>query len=177
METGSKLHTTVTTSIISVIEEYLEHPEILGIDFDLLNRLRHLDSFGQKFISLRADQFLTLKIDPDELQIQLDSLQDEITSRALEDEYLLRQAPSRLMRELFGMHTTEFCLRRRYLNLSGTGQHRPPYCDKDTELLLWQHWKESEALSDRERYLTVAKQTNQPINVVWTAAKRYAETA
>ena len=152
-------------SMINLLEECPELPEITGIDSDLLYKLRKLDAYGQKLITSKADTFLSIRIDNHELQKQINNLDNQIRERELEDKYLTLQAPCKLMRELFGMHTTEFCSRRKFLGLAGQGQHRPPYCNQETELVIWNYWKETEELDGRERYLLIAQKTEQPINV------------
>lgn len=173
---SNKVHQFAMISIINLLEEYPELPEIIGIDNNLLYKLRKLDAYGQKLIASKADTFLSICIDNDQLQKQINNLDNQIRERELEDQHLKLQAPCKLMGELFGMHSTEFCSRRKFLGLSG-GQHRPPYCDQATELIIWNHWKATEDLDDRERYLLIAQKTEQPINVVWAAAKRYKELA
>lgn len=175
MDTNSKVYQVLMMSIINLLEECSELPEIIGINNDLLYKLRKLDAYGQKLITLKADTFISISIDNRELEKQINTLNNKICERELEDQYLSLQAPCKLMRELFGMHTTEFCLRRKFLGLAGQGQHRPPYCNQDTELTIWRRWKETEDMDDRKRYLFIAKKTEQPINVIWAAAKRYKE--
>jgi hypothetical protein len=177
MDTNSKVYQALMMSIINLLEECSELPEIIGINNDLLYKLRKLDAYGQKLITSKADTFLSLSIDNHELQKQINNLNNKIRERELEDLYLTSQAPCKLMRKLFGMHTTEFCLRRKFLGLAGQGQHRPPYCNQETELTIWRYWKETEGLDSRERYLLIAQKTEQPINVIWAAAKRYKEMA
>lgn len=164
-------------SMINLLEECPEFAEITSIDNDLLYKLRKLDAYGQKLIASKASKFLSLNIDNHELQKQINNLDNQIHERELEDKYLTLQAPCKLMRELFGMHTTEFCSRRKILGLAGQGQHRPLYCNQETELAIWHYWKKTEGLDGRERYLLIAQETEQPINVIWAAAKRYNELA
>ena len=177
METNSKVHQVVMMAIMNLLEESPELPEVIGIDSDLLYKLRKLDAYGQKLISSKADAFLSLAMNNHELQKQVDKLDSLINEREIEDQHLKLQAPCKLMRELFGMHTTEFRARRKFLGLAGKGQHRPPYCDEETELAIWNSWKATEGIDDRERYLLIAQKVEQPINVIWAAAKRYKELA
>jgi len=174
MEIKSKLHQVSMMSIFSLLEECPELPDILDIHNDLLYRLRKLDAYGQKLIASKASQFLSVVIDNNELQKQIDNLESQVNERELEDTYLMHLAPCKLMRQLFGMHATEFSQRRKFLGLSKQGQHRPRYCDEKTELIIWQQWKKTEDIIDeRERYLLVSKKTKQPINIIYAAVKCY----
>ena len=176
IETNSKLHQVSMMSIVNLLEECPELPDILSINNDLLYRLRKLNSYGQKSITSKADEFLSIGIDSDELQNQIDGLAEQVCERELEDEYIQRLAPCKLMRQLFGMHATEFSQRRKFLGLAKQGQHRPRYCNKDTEFSIWQQWKNTEDMDERERYLWVAKKTDQPLNLIYAAVKSYRES-
>lgn len=176
MDASNKVYQVSMMSIVNLLEECPEIPDIFGLNNDLLHRLRKLDSFGQKLITAKADKYLSIEINSEELQKQIDGLAEKIFDRELEDEHLTHHTPCKLMRELFGMHATEFCLRRKFLGLAGQNQHRPLYCDNDTELTIWKYWKETENMSDRERYLFIAKKMDKPINIIWAAARRYSES-
>jgi len=173
MGSNSKVHQRLMMTIISLIEECSDLPDLLGIDNDLLHRLRKLDAYGQKIIASKASTFLFAGINNGELQKQINSLADQLYEKELEDEYLMRQAPYKLMQELFGMHTVEFCQRRKLLGLFRQGQHRPSYCDEETESLILQHWRETKRLNMKLRYLMIAKKINQPINSIWAVAKKH----
>lgn len=175
-ESHSKLHETSMMTIVNLIEECPELPDLLSIHNDLLYRLRKLNSYGQKSITSKEDEFLSIEIDSDELQNQIDSLAEQVCERELEDEYIKRLAPCKLMRQLFGMHATEFSQRRKFLGLSKQGQHRPRYCNKDTELAIWQQWKNTEGMDERERYLLAAKKTDQTLNLIYAAVKSYRDS-
>lgn len=173
----SKLHQVLMMSIIHLLEECPELPDVLNIHNELLYRLRKLNAYGQNIIASKADEFLCVKIDDDELQHQINNLAEQVAERELEDEYIKCLAPCKLMRQLFGMHATEFSQRRKFLGLSKQGQHRPRYCNKDTEFAIWQHWKKTEGMDERKRYLLVAKKTDQPLNLIYAAVKSYYESA
>jgi len=144
-----------------------------GIKNELFERLKHLRPNEHVYLLEHASRFLTISFDASSIEQLLNEAQEKNRERELEDQFLYSQATNTMMRELFGMHTTEFCARRRVLGLAGQGQHRPQYCDEETEILIWRQWKKYESLEERQRYLSVAEAACQPLNIVWPAIKRH----
>lgn len=119
-----------------------------------------------------ARRFVTIDIDMAALDQQLNQLCQYGNNDDQENEFLLLEAPLAMMRELFGMHASEFSMRRRALGLGGENRGRPRI-DEQGEAVIWDVWHELKDLDIRERYLKTAGRTGKRLLAVWTAVKRY----
>lgn len=174
MEKKFNVCTTVATTVFNLIPDInIIPPGLLTLSDSLIEKLSRLTLKDQHYIACRAANFLSIHIDEQVLTRLLCDVKRTDEEQELEDQYIHSYATNTMMRELFGMHTTEFCARCKVLGLAGQGQHRPQYCDEATELLIWKFWKKFEHLDERTRYLKVAEVTGQPLNIVWPAIKRH----
>lgn len=170
-------HTTYTTLAVSLFNQIPnrknQHCTSIGITDDLASRLVNLSLTKLHAVAAKAERFLTVRIDKPILeQLLLDAANDS-DNVELQDQFLYAYATNTMMREFFGMHTTEFCARRKLLGLAGKGQHRPQYCDEETEVLIWEQFQRLDHLEIRQRYLKVSEVTGQPLNIVWPAIQRH----
>lgn len=175
METSSA-YSELAVSLFNLIpSSKIRKDTALGITDELANRLSEITLSDIRCIASRADRFLSIRVDISALEQTLADLARHKKETALQDEYLCNQATYTMMRDLFGMHTTEFSSRRKLLGLAGKGQHRPQYCDEKTEIMIWKVWEQFGDLELRERYLKVAKTTGLPLNIIRPAIDRNKE--
>ncbi len=167
-------YTALAASLFHQIpNEKNRHCPKIGMNDELASRLTSLSLSELRALTLKAERFLTIRIDKPVLeQILLEVANDDDNSE-LQDQFLYHYATNTMMREFFGMHTTEFCARRKLLGLAGKGQHRPQYCDEETEIRIWKQFQRFGHLDIRQRYLKVAEITGQPLNIVWPAIQRH----
>ncbi len=152
------------------------NPPCMAIGETLSDRLFTLSNTDRQQLVTYSSRFLSVNINEHELSAVLDKIETISEKRELEDQFLYACATNSMMRDFFGMHTTEFCARRKILGLERQGQHRPQYCDEKTEAVIWIQWKKSENEKDiRKRLLIVSETACQPLNVVWSSIKRNSE--
>ena len=146
--------------------------EDLGLTNDVIAALATLDVNEKIELVRHASKYMKLSIDIDALERQINRIENLRDDRELENYFLIKYAPFKLMNSLFGMHATEFSHRRKRLGVDGKSG-RPNYCDEETEALVWNLWKQSENLELKERYIKTAELSNQNIDTVWSILQRY----
>ncbi len=167
-------YTALAVSLFQQIpSEGNQHCPKIGINGELASLLTSLTLSELHSVALKAERFLTVRIDKPVLEQALLEVASEDDNIELQDQFLYDYATNRMMREFFGMHTTEFSARRKIMGLAGKGQHRPQYCDEETEILIWKQFQRYDHLDIRQRYLKVAEVTGQPLNIVWPAIQRH----
>lgn len=170
----SNNHSVFAISLLNLIPSLKNGQRVsYGLNEHLSSRLCQFSISDLDFIASRASRYLTVCVDAPELERVLAEISQKKEDEMLQDELLSLHATFSMMRELFGMHTTEFSARRKSLGLAGIGQHRPQSCNEETENAIWNAWQKYYDLDIRRRYLNVANVTEQPLNVVWSAVKRY----
>lgn len=167
-----KLSTAIATTIFNEFHHTVRNYHDIGIDDALATTLSKLTFAEVRTIASRANRFLTIHIDAESLEQLISHAANDRADSELQDRFLYNYATSAMMREFFGMHTTEFCNRRKILGLAGQGQHRPQYCNEETEIAIWTHFQANNDIEIRERYLKVSELTGQPLNIVYPAIKR-----
>lgn len=169
-----KLSTAIATTLFGTVHLTGEHGhKDIGIDDELATRLSELTYSEVNTITSKANQFLTVRVDADSLERLIFDAKNKTEDNDLQDQFLYNYATSAMMREFFGMHTVEFCARRKALGLAGHGQHRPQHCNEETEVMIWNYYQSTEDLEIRKRYLKVSELTGQPLNIVYPAIKRH----
>ncbi len=144
------------------------------IDPELINQITNLKLGQQHKLAQKAYKFLSINIDSTKLEKSLMEVINIDKQKDIEDQYILLYATNIMMKELFGMHTTEFCARRKMLGLARENQHRPKHCNEETDAIIWNEWKNNEHLKVVSRYLVIAEKTEQPLNIIYSAIKRHS---
>lgn len=145
--------------------------ECLGLDDETVSLLVSLDFNDQVSLIKSAEKYLNLAINAEALRSQLRKVENLRRDRETEDYYLIKYAPYRLMNQLFGMHATEFSLRRKRLGIDGKSG-RPLLCDEQTDSLIWELWQQHKDLDLKSRYIKVAELSNQNIDTIWASLQR-----
>lgn len=140
---------------------------------ELVSRLSNMSLSDLRAIAKHSSRFITVRIDPPELDAAMHLVANDSENAELQDQLILHKATATMMRKFFGMHTTEFCARRKRLGLTHEGQHRPLIFDEDTEALVWKEFQQLHHLEIRHRYLKVAENTGLPLNAIWSVIQKY----
>ena len=150
----------------------LQSVDQIKIKGDVLLKLLSLTVVEREALVDVANQFVKVDIDIEALDRQLNHICNHANGDKLENEFLMLGAPVSMMRELFGMHATEFSQRRNALGLKGENRGRPKV-NNDAELAIWDIWYQLRDVELRERYLKAAELTGENLLSVWTAVKKY----
>ena len=159
-------------SIDTLLSAHFEHNEITD---ELITELSKLNLNQQSLLVKRAKYFLSISIDEGALKRQLSELEDVRKKQELEETYLLLGAPLFLMRRLFGMHASEFSRRRGVLKIQGAGSGRPKQCDETVEHTIWQLWRESNDLDERDRFILIAEKTGHDLHLICSVLREYID--
>lgn len=143
----------------------------LGLDDETISLLIALNFNDQVSLIKDAAKYLNLSIDSDALRKQLRKIESLRRDREIEDYYLIKYAPYKLMNQLFGMHATEFSQRRRRLGIDGKSG-RPVLCNEQTDSMIWELWTRYQSLDLKNRYIKVAELSNQNIDTIWSSLQR-----
>jgi hypothetical protein len=167
------MHNVAATTLL----EELSHDDVssiekLGLNSEIIAALVSLDTKEKIELVKQASKYLKLSIDVDALAKQINRVEGLRDERELENYFLIKYAPYRLMNSLFGMHATEFSQRRKRLGIDGKSG-RPNIGDEKTDAAVWTLWKKLEELEVRERYIKVSELSNQNIDTIWTVLQRY----
>lgn len=163
-------------SLMRLLESsYLTIHEALSLDEDELLQLSQLSLAQQRHLIHHAHRYLRVTIDEQALRRTLQDLNASKVNHELENEYLLLGATLRMMRDLFGMHASEFSRRRQLLGMGGQDIGRPKQCTEKTEHIIWHQWQAHDHLGDRERFLTVAEKTGESLQTIWRAVQPYRD--
>jgi hypothetical protein len=145
--------------------------DALGLDDEMIGLLASLDFNDQTSLIKDAAKYLNLSIDAEALKKQLQKVEFQRCDREIEDYYLIKYAPYKLMHQLFGLHATEFSQRRKRLGIDGkTG--RPVLCDEQVDSEIWKLWQRYLELDLKNRYVKVAELSNQNIDTIWASLQR-----
>ena len=175
-ELTDDLYNNVAASLFNAAQQYIDKQRKLGeLDRVTILQIAELNSYGQRYIKMHAPEFISVTFDATKLSKRLKLWEIRQEEFDLENQFLLLQAPQKLMRQLFGMHTSTFTWRRTLLGLYNEGRHRPFECNAETELVIWKLWHSHQHLDGRTRYLTLYDITDYPISIIATAVKRYYE--
>lgn len=147
----------------------------IDISDELVSQLSQLSLTELQAVIKRSSRFMTITIDSPVLTTVLQEVANDGENAELQDQFIYHRATAKMMREFFGMHTTDFCARRKRLGLAHLGQHRPPVCDEENEVLFWREYQRLKHLEIRHRYLKIAENTGQPLNVIWPAIQRHED--
>lgn len=145
----------------------------IDIDKKTARQLEKLSLSELYAVLTRADQFITVHVDEAALQIALGEAANDNDYAELQDQYILNNASGKIMQHFFGMSSNSFTERRSQLGLEFEGQHRPPNCDEETEILIWKVYQRFSHLDIRHRYLKVAQVADVPIRQVIPAIEKY----
>jgi Protein of unknown function (DUF2857) len=174
---NTDIYRKIASCLFDKMYDFVKIDSNCKIDAKLLLELSEMDIRGRNFIESNAIHYLSFHIDTESLSNVLKKWHSTRKNIELEDQFLLLQAPQKLMRELFGMHATTFSWRRRLLGLQGEGRHRPFDCNQTIEMEIWSLWHKYNNLTERDRYLKVADLTNYSISVITAAVRRFNEAS
>lgn len=176
MDTNTPLHTSLAESLFRVLPTVkTEKLPSFGLDAAALASLNALTVNEQHVISQRAGDYLTFNVNTPLLLKSIEEVSQERQEKALEDDFIINGATVRMMRDYFGMHSTEYSARRNAFGMKGAGQHRPAYCDADTEAAIWQRWRNSCERDERVRLLDVSEATGEKLGTVLAVINRKSQ--
>lgn len=147
-----------------------------GLTIEEVKALQNLRMPEWQQVVQHGNGFVRIDIDHELLQRVLERV--ELVREEDEQQNLMLRmlAPLPMMREIFGMHSTEYSGRRKMLGLEGTAVGRPPSCEEATEVNVWTAWQETEHIRPLWlRFVTVAEATEKPLNVIWQVVRRHEE--
>lgn len=142
------------------------------MESNLMLKLLGLSLTEREALTKVASRFIKVEVDTEAMNRQLQSICDHSEGDKLENNFLIQGAPVAMMRELFGMHATEFSRRRSILGLKGENRGRPK-SNADAEVEIWDIWYDLRDYELRERYLKAAQLTGESMLTIWTAVKKY----
>ncbi len=150
----------------------LQSAEQVDVEPSLLLKILNLTLEEREALVRSASRFVKVEIDMGALDRQLNHICNHTSGDNIENEFLLLGAPLAMMRELFGMHASEFSMRRRVLGLGGENRGRPK-ANEAAEVGIWDVWYQLRDLEERDRYLKTAEVTSESLLAVWAAVKKY----
>lgn len=160
-------HTTLALSLFNLIPHVTPKKLLtLGIEQDLASKIEEFSLSDIHAIASRAENFLSISINKSVLDQCLKDNERHRDEAELHDEMLARHATFRMMKDLFGMSTSEFCARRKRLGMKGEGQHRPHYCEVEDSLDIYEAWLLYAELDIPQRYLKVSDTTGFSLKVI-----------
>ncbi len=159
------------TLLIEIERSYTSPQPLTALTNNEQFFLSNLTLGQQKFLVEKAEQFMHIQLDLDNLRLKLKEIRELEDLKELENKHLLLGAPLCLMRRLFGLHAAEFSHRRKLLNIGGTSNGRPKHCDEHTEHAIWKSWDSLENIDERYRFVQVAENTGLDLHQVWVALK------
>lgn len=145
-----------------------------GLTIEEVNALQNLRFPEWQQIMQQSNGFLHIDIDHELLRRAIERVHSVRVEEEQQDLMLRMMAPLPMMRELFGMHSNEYSNRRKIMGMKGSCVGRPPACDEETEINVWNAWQETAHINPLWlRYVTVAEMTEKQLNVVWQVVRRF----
>lgn len=153
--------------------------ESLGFN---INTIRNLDKLKADQISNLSHSYLRdkcalgiFRIDTEKMARIIEIAAEEIRTFELTDEYLIHGACKLMMRELFGLRSTQVANRKRLLNIP-TVKGRIAFVSVEEERRIYDAWLVSIEMTDvRERYLQVAKNTGLSLSKIYRVVQEIEE--
>jgi len=142
--------------------------EDLGFTTDEVQQLSQLPVKALKHLSHLSGHFLIVKTDHQCFSKMMNYLHHEIEREAQQDELIRHEAPITMMISLFGMSSAEYIQRQKLLGIPRHGAGRPPHLTDEEQESVWYSWIKTKELPLIERYLAVAKETQQPLRALWS---------
>lgn len=143
---------------------------IKDLDFtiDEIRQISQLPVKAIQHLARMSGHFLDIKTDHSCFNKIMAHLHHELADDALQDDLLRSEAPITMMSTLFGMSTTEYLQRQKLLGIPSRGAGRPSLPNEETQVAIWESWIKTEGLPLPQRYLTVGKETEQPLRALWS---------
>ena len=151
----------------------------LGLDIEAMRKLESLkpDQINQLSTSyLRESNPIEIfNLDLNKLSNMIQVASDDVRTYEMSDEYLRRGASKNMMKDLFGMRSTQVANRKKFLKIESTFG-RTTRATHSEEKAIYDAWLASIRTTDyRQRLLDVAIQTNIPLFKVYFVVNEIEE--
>ena len=156
----------------------IELAESLGLGIDTINMLHKLKP--EQLHSL-SKTYMKTKVGKSVLGIDATTISNIINAAANEsemldvlDEYIIHGASKRMVKDFFGIRSTQFAARKRILGVPTT-RGRKKYITDDEKREIYDAFTETKEPDERRKYLEVAKKTNQSLHNVYVIIQEIEE--
>lgn len=144
----------------------------LGLDIDSMRLLESLkpDQINQLSTSYLREScpFEIFNLDLSKLSNMIHVAADDCQTYEMCDEYLRRGASKNMMKDLFGMRSTQVANRKKFLNIKSSFG-RTTSATPEEQDLIYDSWLASIKTTDyRRRLLDVSMETNMPLFKVYS---------
>lgn len=147
----------------------------MGFSPDQIRSLETLTLKSLQRVGELSSHFLDFRIDPVCFSRVLRRIEQENEDEVLKDALLQAGAPIRMMHRFWGMTSHDCAERRRVLGIDPP-IGRPGSADSAALERLWHLWQDTADMSDeRRRYLEVARRSDLPLSVIWTAVEEWRD--
>lgn len=169
------VHTILSFVVSNLASSDQRAARAFGVRPEQAIRMMDLTAAEMMRIASKGAHCLRVEIDPEAFEGVLTAVDQESNDTLLKHECIQHEASREMMTELFGVTNRDYAHLRQMLGM-GRGNGRPKECRPEDAQLIYDCWQQQGCGRDAASLLSVAKELDMPLRVIWDELAEYGLT-